>query len=197
MTTYYETSDYYGELIHSLSHGSVPGLYDKEPESLEELQNLLIEFPSVSHVSVPYSWYGYGATHATLANTDYLEEHYSDVATSHSSLQWIVSREVILAGEHDICSLFDPEFWEGTMSLSDEKTSEREHEALLEETTNSLTSALWSAEIDYDDDNVREWLETRIHDYPEHIFIDNDGYTAYVSKSIIEQLAKEFAGESR
>lgn len=179
MLTYYITRTYFDlPNTYSVSYNDPEyrDLLSIEPDSLEELQELLTEYPDISHVSVPHSYYGYGAPLAYLANSEHLAEHYDDVATTVTDLQHIVSRDTILDGTHDVVNFFDPDFWECTISIDQEATDRLEDEVKLE--------LIYDTFPEYDRDKLDEWLDRyrEMWDDGQTVFIDSDGYTPYMSK---------------
>jgi len=195
MTTYYTTSN--GDFISSITY-NMPGyreLLKREPMSLEELQEQLREYPGISHVAVPHSYYGYGAPLAYLANGDYLDMYYSDVVVQRN-LEYLAPREVILAGEHAICELFEPDYWEHSISLDDDATYERRNAALVEELERALKDKLTELGKEFTDEGILFCADNGVLDYPEDIFIDNDGFTPYVSETVVDTIAKGYSNDS-
>lgn len=138
-----------------------------------------------THVEIPMSWWGYGASLITLANCEVLERHYKRrIQKADYQHAWFFTRSQITRND-DLVELVCGLAYDYPL-LDDEIHSRMETEVLAEHVRDAMADELPDQDVadiaDWVLDHAEEWA-----DY-ETCYLDNDGVTPYMSKDSLARL---------
>lgn len=156
------------------------------PLDHDDIKAALRDNPEVTHVFIPQTWFGYGADLVMLANNEALERDYGKrVHTIGTELAFTRLQVIRFSELWDIIAGLAYDY----ASYDDTVQSRMVSETCTDYAYECLTDELWKADIEYDNDTVRQWLEdNRVLWDDDSIMIDSDGLTPYMSKVAAEAL---------
>lgn len=157
------------------------------PLDHDDIKAKLKEHSEVSHVFIPQTWFGYGASLVMLANNEALERDYGKrVHTIGTELAFTRAQIIRF-----------PDLWELIAGLAydypvyDEETFSRMETETL---TDFVRECLQDELPDVDPETVTDWLweNTEVWMDGQTAYIDSDGCTPYMSKESLEALVVAF-----
>lgn len=175
----------------------------KSVATIEELYELC-KAGEVFRVIIPQTWYGYGATVASLSNHRSIKHHYRENRFKDYGMQLSMSAYQF----HKYPDFRDMvrELQEQDPVFDSQDYSELETEVLLEALVDEIsyvitdwedTTHIWPETLYETKEAVREILESSYTSYEDRIEwweycrLDTDGATPYSEKTEIEALAKQ------
>lgn len=157
---------------------------NKECFDLEDLQAHLNEYPEISFVAFPQTWFGYGTNFVNLANNEYLERfHADDIHEFENEL--FLKRELFFSEDSNSVELQELFFYVQNECpvIDDEIHSRMEYNAKIEFLNDEIRY-----ELELEPEEIEELFQKLEIDYSEWVEIDNDGYTVYALKDDLAEL---------
>lgn len=157
------------------------------PHDREDMKAWLKDNPEVTHVAIPNTWSGYGATLISLANNESITREFGKrVHTVGTELMF--TRNQIMRFD-DLAELITCLAYDYPVH-DDDTFSRLETETITEHVRDCLTSELY----EFDDETITDWLWDNVELWSdgETCFIDSDGLTPYMSEDSLAQLVKAY-----
>lgn len=156
------------------------------PHDREDMKTWLKDNPEVTHVVIPNSWFGYGATLISLANNESITRGFGK-RTHTVGTELMFTRNQVMRFD-DLVELITYLAYDYPVH-DDETFSRLETETIIEHVRDCLRE-----ETGDDDETISDWLWDNVELWSdgETCFIDSDGLTPYMSEDSLAQLVRAY-----